>query len=102
MSNPIDLHWIDSRVSDILKAPQMWGSRDAVEALILLLCEMRIAVSHGHKNISEEIVKIYAVWLIEQEGIYHSLSRCGLDHLIESRFTSILSNFYEHVKTELS
>jgi hypothetical protein len=102
MSNPIDLHWIDSRVSAILRAPRMWGSRDAVEALILLLCEMRIAVSHGHKNLSEDIVKIYSAWLIENYNLYHYLSRCDLDHMFESQFSEILSKFYEHVKTELS
>ena len=98
----IDLNWVDTRVSDILRAPRMWGSRDAVEALILLLCEMRIAISRGDKNLSEEIVKTYSSWLIENVGVYHFLSQCNESEMFESKFADILVNFYEYVKTELS
>ncbi len=102
MSSQIDLAWIDSRVSDILKAPQMWGNRDAVEALILLLCEMRIAISRGDKNLSEEIVKLYALWLFDNNGLNQYLSLFKLDYMPEPRFVELLSKFYEYVKTELS
>lgn len=102
MSNIIDLAWVDSRVSAILRAPRMWGSRDAVESLILLLCEMRIAISRGDKIISEDIVKLYALWLFDNNGLNQYLSLFKLDCMPESRFVELLSKFYEYVKTELS
>lgn len=95
------VHWADQRIHQLLSAPGMWGSLEAVEMQALLLLEMR-ALAHRPEQELEEprrVIEAYFEFLREK----YPLKSEPLSALVhdEGTFTSLLGEFVARLEATM-
>lgn len=91
--------WIEKRVTDILEAPRMWGTRDAVEALVVTLAEAHLVTQEGDVPENKTITADYAFWC-QTRGHKTYLSQVGETELNELKFVLELREFFNFIITQ--
>ncbi len=95
--------WIDARMDSMLAAPQMWGSREAVELQALLLVELRSVVMRPTVDAedSRRVLDAYAKFLARRfpnatpAPLFEHACR---EALPETTFTSVLREFSDAMR----
>ncbi len=99
----VTLAWIDTRLADMLAAPRMWGSHEAVELQTLLLVELRSLVVRPSLDADDprRVLDSYVGFLsgrfpqVPAAPLYEHARREGLD---ERAFVAILSEFHNTLR----
>ena len=94
------LAWVDNRLDEMLRAPRMWGSREAVELQALLLLEFKTFVRHPSFGTQDprRVLDAYLVYLRDRfptvpgAPLYEVLSERP-----EAEFASVLREFRAHL-----
>lgn len=75
--------WVDQRMDDMLSAPRMWGSDEAIELQMLLLLELRALALRPEELTADprRILDAYAAYLAKT---YRKTSNRPLSQIIET------------------
>lgn len=94
----IVVRWVEDRIQQMLKAPPMWGSNEAVELQILLLTELRALACRPDQETQNprRVLDLYVKYLGQRFPDREPAPLCRLiDENDEGEFAEVLRSFYD-------